>query len=53
MFKTYQDINFLFGVKDYGDIVSSILLSNKMHFSLNVKNCNPGDRTCDINEANE
>ena len=53
MFKTFQDMNSLFGVKEYGDIVSATLQSNKNAFSINVKNCIPGDRTCDMNEANE
>ena len=46
-------MNSLFGVKDYGDIVSVTLQSNKNAFSINVKNFNPEDRTCDTNEVNE
>jgi len=53
MLKTFQDMKSLFGVKEYGDIVSATLQSNKNAFSINVKNCIPGDRTCDMNEANE
>ena len=53
MLETFQDMKSLFGVKEYGDIVSATLQSNKNAFGINEKNCIPGDRTCDINEANE